>query len=82
MSNLALTYSIKGRWMETEKLGVQVLETPMRNIGLDHPDTFTSMSNLGSTYQDQCPSNEAEELQGSDKHTQACTWIRASRYSD
>jgi hypothetical protein len=46
MSNLALTYTNQGRWKEAEELFVQVIETSLRVLGKEHPDTLTSMANL------------------------------------
>ena len=36
--------------MEAEELGVRVMETRKRVLGLDHPSTLTSMANLATTY--------------------------------
>jgi hypothetical protein len=46
MANLASTYRNQGRWKEAEELFVQVMETSLRVLGQEHPDTLTSMNNL------------------------------------
>ncbi|KAN0070946.1 purine and uridine phosphorylase [Elaphomyces granulatus] len=53
----------QGRWMEAEKLGVQVMETFKTVLGPEHPDTLTSMSNLASTYRYRGQWMEAEKLE-------------------
>jgi hypothetical protein len=62
MNNLASTYRDQGRWEEAEELEVQVMETSLRVIDAEHPDTLTSMANLASTYGNQGRWKEAEEL--------------------
>jgi tetratricopeptide repeat protein len=52
----------QGRWMEAEKLFVQVMEKRKTVLEPEHPDTLTSMSNLASTYQYQRRWTEAEQL--------------------
>jgi tetratricopeptide (TPR) repeat protein len=52
MANMASTYRKQGRWMEAEKLYVQVMET--RNM--------IDMDNLASTYRNQGRWTEAEKL--------------------
>ncbi|KAG9241639.1 hypothetical protein BJ878DRAFT_389836, partial [Calycina marina] len=44
-----LAYSMNGRWDDAEKLFVQVMETSKTKLGVDHPDTLTSMANLAFT---------------------------------
>jgi putative hemolysin len=63
MANLAMTYSIQGRWEEAEKLQLSVMETSKGVLGEEHPHTLMSMSNLASTYCDQERWEEAGELQ-------------------
>jgi hypothetical protein len=46
MANLASTYRNQGRWKEAEELFVQVMETSLRVLVQEHPDTLTSMNNL------------------------------------
>ncbi|KAK0737945.1 hypothetical protein B0T18DRAFT_375410 [Schizothecium vesticola] len=53
MGNLASTYRNQGRWLEAEKLEVQVMETSKTKLGADHPDTLTSMNNLAFTWKGQ-----------------------------
>jgi hypothetical protein len=50
MANLASTYRNQGRWDDAEKLEVQVMETSKTKLGVDHPDTLTSMNNLAFTW--------------------------------
>jgi hypothetical protein len=61
MNNLALNYTNQGRWKEAEKLGIQVLETRKKALGLEDPETLLSMNVLASTYWMQ-RWNKAEEL--------------------
>ena len=62
MANLASTFWNQGRWKEVEELEVQVMETSSRVLGEEHPDTLTSMANLGHTYHSQGQINSAIEL--------------------
>ncbi|KAI6544140.1 hypothetical protein MCOR05_002643 [Pyricularia oryzae] len=62
MANLASTYRNQGRWKEAEQLEVEVMETSKEKLGLDHPDTLTSMADLASTYRSQGRWDEAELL--------------------
>ena len=62
MANLASTYRNQGRWDAAEELEVQVMETSKKKLGVDHPDTLTSMANLASTYRNQGRWDAAEEL--------------------
>jgi hypothetical protein len=50
MHNFGLTYSDQGKWKEAEMLQAQVLEIKQRILGPEHPNTLTSMNNLGGTY--------------------------------
>ena len=43
---LEITFWNQGRWKEAEDLGMQVTETKKRVLGLEHPETLTSMANL------------------------------------
>jgi tetratricopeptide (TPR) repeat protein len=52
----------EGRYNEAEKSSFQVMETRKRVLGVEHPDTLTSMANLASTYGNQGRWKEAEEL--------------------
>ncbi|KAK0773303.1 hypothetical protein LTR57_024516 [Friedmanniomyces endolithicus] len=62
MANLAATYWNQGRWKEAEELEVKVMETRVRVLGGEHPDTLTSMANLAATYWNQGRWKEAEDL--------------------
>ena len=53
-----------GRWKEAEMALMQVMGTRKRVLGLEHPDTLTSMANLAATYSNQGRWKEAEELEG------------------
>ncbi|CAF9922484.1 MAG: hypothetical protein ALECFALPRED_002096 [Alectoria fallacina] len=53
----------EGRWDEAEELEVQVMETSLRVLGQEHPDTLSSMASLASTYRNQGRWNEAEKLE-------------------
>jgi hypothetical protein len=48
---------------EAEELFVQVVETGLRMLGAEHPDTLTSMGNLALTFSKQGRLKEAEELE-------------------
>ncbi|KAH8675242.1 hypothetical protein BX600DRAFT_507495 [Xylariales sp. PMI_506] len=41
----------QGRFEEAEQLDIQALETKKTKLGVDHPDTLTSMENLAYTWQ-------------------------------
>ncbi|KAL2819483.1 violaceus kinesin [Aspergillus granulosus] len=41
---------MEGRWKEAEELGMQVMEIRSRVLGTEHPDTLTSMANLAHTF--------------------------------
>jgi hypothetical protein len=62
MGNLASALWNQGRWKEAEELDVQVMETSLKVLGHEHPQTLTRMDNLASTYRDQGGWKEAEEL--------------------
>jgi tetratricopeptide (TPR) repeat protein len=62
MANLASTYRNQGRWKEAEELEVQAMETSLRVLGQEHPDTLSSMANLAATYRNQERWKEAEKL--------------------
>lgn len=52
MNNLSLIYQDQGRWKEAEELQVQmqVIETRKQVLGLEYPNTLTSMSSLAYTW--------------------------------
>jgi hypothetical protein len=50
---VGLAYKLNGRWDAAEELDVQVIETSKTKLGVNHPDTLTSMANLALTYQNQ-----------------------------
>jgi tetratricopeptide (TPR) repeat protein len=52
-----------GRYEDAERAFTQVMETRKNKLGLDHPDTLTSMANLASTYRSQGRWEEAEQLE-------------------
>ncbi|KAN0076607.1 hypothetical protein V8E54_006749 [Elaphomyces granulatus] len=56
-------HEAEGRWVEAEKLEVQVMETRKTVLGPEHPDTLTSMANLASTFRNQGQWTEAEKLE-------------------
>jgi len=53
MAKLASTYGKQERWDNAEELEVQVMETRKKNLGVDDPDTLTSMNNLAFTWKGQ-----------------------------
>jgi hypothetical protein len=46
MSNLALIYIKLRKWKEAEELGLEVVKKQKEVLGVDHPDTLTSIHNL------------------------------------
>ena len=62
MANLASTYRDQGRWVDAEKLEIQVVEASKAKLGANHPDTLTSMTNLASMYREQGKYEDAERL--------------------
>ncbi|MCJ1264537.1 hypothetical protein MMC22_004409 [Lobaria immixta] len=63
MSRVAAIYHAQGRLEEAEKLKLQVLETNLRVLKAEHPDTLESMANLAATYCTQGRLEDAEKLQ-------------------
>jgi len=47
---------------EAAELHEKVLQAMRRTLGMEHPDTLTSMSNLAGTYQSLGQMKEAAEL--------------------
>ena len=47
MGNLAAVLSAQGDWAGARKLHEETLAIPRRALGPEHPDTLTSMNNLG-----------------------------------
>jgi hypothetical protein len=60
MSTLANTYSDLNFHSEAQTLEEEVGGLHQRILGLEHPDTLASMSNLASTYTD--PARHADVL--------------------
>ena len=52
----------QGNYDEAEKLNRQALEGREKELGVQHPDTLTSVSNLADVLQDQRKYDEAEKL--------------------
>jgi len=50
MNNLAHMYRAQGNYTAAEPLYVECLEKARTILGIDHPNTLTSMCNLGSLY--------------------------------
>jgi hypothetical protein len=57
-----LTYWYQKRWNEAEELGVQVMETRERVLGLEDPDTLLTMHNLAFIFKSQSRDDEAVSL--------------------
>ena len=51
-----------GRYDEAETPFVEVMQMRQRVLGVEHPDTLTSIANLASTYRNQGRWKEAEDL--------------------
>ena len=93
-TNLVSTFLNQERLAEAEKLEVQVMETRMRVLGAEHPDTLISLAHLASIYSGQGRLEEAEELEvqlmntrkkvlgAEHPDTQACLIHLASTYQD
>jgi len=62
MANLASTFWNQERWKEAEELEVQVMETSLRVLGPEHPDTLTAMNNLAFTLKGRGHNAEAIKL--------------------
>lgn len=60
---LANVFHYEGQWTEAEKLGLQVMEAKKQMLGIEHPDTLSTMHNLALTYLKQGRWSEAEDLQ-------------------
>ena len=52
-----------GMWKDAEDLHCQIVEMRMKEQGVEHPSTLTSMANLAVTYSHQGKYEEAEELE-------------------
>ncbi|TFK31137.1 hypothetical protein BDQ12DRAFT_565778, partial [Crucibulum laeve] len=52
----------QGKWIEAEKLQVEVMEKRQQLLGPAHPDTLRTMGNLAEIYQNQGKLAEAEVL--------------------
>ncbi|KAK0613579.1 hypothetical protein B0T14DRAFT_437191 [Immersiella caudata] len=63
LHNAALYAENMGNRAEAEKMGIQAMRAMKKVLGLEHPDTITSMNNLASTYWGQGRLAEAEGLQ-------------------
>ena len=60
MANLASTYQLQERWLEMERLEIEVLEKRRRILGEHHPATLSSMANLAFTDSKQGKWQESE----------------------
>ncbi len=52
----------QGQWNKAEELELQAVETSLRVLGAEHPDTLSTMANLALTYSNQGRWKEAEDL--------------------
>jgi hypothetical protein len=50
MSNLAMVFYQQGKLAQAEALGSQTLAVERSVLGLEHPDTLNSMTNLAEVY--------------------------------
>jgi tetratricopeptide (TPR) repeat protein len=62
MSHLAVALSSQGKYIEAEQTHQQTLELRQKVLGLEHPDTLTSMSHLGAVLSMQGKYVEAEQM--------------------
>ncbi len=63
LRNIAAYLNFQGQWKDAEKFQLEVVELRKEILGIDHPDTLTSMGNLASTFWNQGRWEEAEELE-------------------
>ena len=61
--NFLLLLWEQGYLKEAETLGIQVLDTRKKVLGVEHPDTIRTMGNLAGTYQCLGKYTEAEKLE-------------------
>jgi tetratricopeptide (TPR) repeat protein len=62
MNNLAFLYQDQGKYADAEPLYKDALAGQQKALGLDHPDTLTSMNNLTFLYCHQGKYADAEPL--------------------
>jgi len=62
MGNLGIIYQEQDKLQQAELLQVQVMQSFMRVLGEEHPDTLRSRGNLAGTYQYQGRLMEAEQM--------------------
>ena len=62
MNDLASLYQDQGKHVDAEPLYKEVLAGHQKALGLEHPNTLTSMNNLAFLYQDQGKYADAEPL--------------------
>ncbi|KAF5362981.1 hypothetical protein D9757_014796 [Collybiopsis confluens] len=59
---VARIFDESGYWTQAERLQKKVLSLQTKLLGDHHPDTLTSMNNLGSTYQARGKTEQAEKF--------------------
>ena len=62
MANVAATYHSLGKYTESEKLGIQVLDARNKILGVQHPHTIQAMESLAATLRSLRKYKEAEKL--------------------
>jgi Tetratricopeptide repeat len=62
MSHLVVVLSSQGKYIEAEQMHQQTLELRQKVLGLEHPDTLTSMSHLGAVLSMQGKYVEVEQM--------------------
>ena len=62
MANLAVLYYNLGKYAQSEKLEIQVLNARNRILGVQHPHTILAMKNLAATLRSLGKYKEAEKL--------------------
>ena len=62
MGNLAAIYQHIGKYIEAEKLEIQVLDARNKIFGVEHPETIRAMENISVTYHNLGRYTEAEKL--------------------
>ena len=61
-SKFSYVFHQNGMWKDAEDVNYQLVEMRMKELGMEHPSTLTSMANLAVTYSHQGKYEEAGEL--------------------
>jgi tetratricopeptide (TPR) repeat protein len=61
VNNLALVLQIQGKYEEAEEMNRRALARRETVLGVDHPNTLTSVNNLATVLSDQGKYEQAQE---------------------